>query len=251
MDQAQLEVPHEFRHLGEFRQVFATTVGAVALSMFRSLVPLLVGLGLFALAEFWIVNRNWKYHLAVCIGVLFALQGIRLIIRTLFRRNQKVMIFEKGIAIWRYGKLATYTWHRVEQVDAVVAQAQGAPSSFLSFSFQGRAEDGQTCTYNFHPAGDPIPNLKGLWKVIEEAAGRGRAASAIAAMRMGEEVTFQRTVWDKIVSTQIGISLFGVRVKPRYDDARFIDWSRVDRIALADKPAAPREEGYSSGGICH
>ena len=231
--------------------MFATTAGAVAVSVVRSLVPLALGCGLFALAEYWIVNQNWKYYLVLGIGILLALQGVRLLVRTVLRRNQKVMIFEKGIAIWRYGKMATYRWDQVEQVEAVVAQAQGAPTSFLSFSFQGRTEDGETRTYNFHPAGDPIPNLKGMWKVIEEEAGRGRAASVIAALKAGEEVTFQRTIWGKIVSTQIGISLFGIRAKPRYDDARFLDWSRVERITVVDKPTAPQEDGHTSGGIHH
>lgn len=184
-------------------------------------------------------------------GVLFALQGVRLLVRTLLRWRQKVMIFEKGIAIWRRGELATYPWDRVENVEAVVAQAQGAPSSFLSCSFQGRTESGESRTYNFHPAGDPIPNIKDMWKVIEEAAGSGRAASAIAAVEMGEEVTFQRTIWGTIVSTQIGISLFGVRVKPRYDEGRFLDWSRVEQIAVVDTPTAPMEAGRTSGGISH
>lgn len=251
MDQTQLEVPHQLRPLGEFRQVFATTPGAVAGSIVRSLVPLVTGCVLIALAVFWIVNPNWKYYLAVGIGVLFALQGIRLLFRTLFRWRQKVMIFEKGIAIWRHGELATYTWDRVEQVEAVVAQAQGAPSSFLSFSFQGRTERGETRTYNFHPAGDPIPDIKGMWKVIEEEAARGRAEGTIATVKGGGEVTFQRTIWGTIVSTQIGISLFGVRAKPRYDDAKFLDWSRVERIVVVDNPTAPKEEGYTSGGISH
>src|SRR5687767_700200 len=162
MDQTQLEVPYELRPLGEFHQVFATTPGAVLASMLRSLVPLILGCGLVAIAESWIVTRTWKYYLALGVGVLLALQGIRLVVRTFFRCRQKVMIFEKGIAIWRHGALTTYTWDRVEQVEAVVAQAQGAPSSFLSFSFQGRTQDGELRTYNFHPAGDPIPNLKGL-----------------------------------------------------------------------------------------
>jgi len=251
VDQSQLDVPHQLRPLGEFRHVFATTPGAIAGSILRSLVPLITGCGLVALAVFWIVNPNWKYYLAVGIGVLFALQGVRLLVRTLLRCRQKVMIFEKGMAVWRHGELATYPWDRVEQVEAVVAQAQGAPSSFLSFSFQGRTENGETRTYNFHPAGDPIPNIKGMWKIIEEEAARGRAAGAIAAVKAGEEVTFQRTIWGKIVSTQIGISLFGVRAKPRYDDARFLDWSRVERIVVVDNPTAPKEEGFTSGGISH
>ena len=118
-------------------------------------------------------------------------------------------------------------------------------------SFQGRTEEGETHSYNFHPAGDPIPNLKGLWKIIEEGAGRGRAAAAIEALKAGEEVAFQRTIWGTIVSTQIGISLFGIRAKPRYDEARFLDWSRVVKISVVDKPTAVREEGYTSGGIAH
>jgi hypothetical protein len=251
MDQTQFEVPDEFRHLGEFRQVFATTAGAMARSVFRSVIPLGVGCGLFALAAFWIVKPNWKYYLAILIGTLFTLQGVRLLARTLRRWNQKVLIFEKGIAISRLRELATYTWDRIEQVEAVVAQAQGAPSSFLSFSFQGRSKNGETRLYNFHPAGDPIPNLKGLWKIIDEEAGRARAASAIATVKAGEEVSFQRTIWGAIVSTQIGISDFGVRVKPRYNDARFVDWSRIEQISVVDQPTVPREQGYTTGGIPH
>jgi hypothetical protein len=251
MDQTQFEVPDEFRDLGEFRQVFATTAGAMARSVVRSVIPLGVGCGLFAVAAFWIVNRNWKYYLALLIGTLFTLQGVRLLLRTLRRWNQKVLIFEKGIAISRYRELATYTWDRIEQVEAVVAQAQGAPSSFLSFSFQGRGKNGETRPYNFHPVGDPIPNLKGLWKIIDEEAGRARAASTIAAVKAGEEVTFQRTILGTIVSTQIGISDFGVRVKPRYDDACFVDWSRIEQISVVDQPTVSREQGYTTGGIPH
>lgn len=250
MDETPIEVPEEFRDLGEFRQVFATTARAIVASVIRSLVPLALGCGLIAVAE-GIVQRNWKYYLALGIGVLLALRGIRLLIRTLFRRHQKVMIFEHGIAIWRHGETATYRWEQVEQVEAVVAKAQNAPTSFLSFSFQGRSDDDETRTYNYHPAGDPIPNLKGLWKVIEEGAGRGRGASVLAALEAGEEVTFQKTIWGKIVSTQIGVSLFGIRVKPRYDDARFVDWSLIERISIVDTPTAPQDGGYSSGGIFH
>jgi hypothetical protein len=251
VDQSHLKVPDELRHLGEFREIYATTLSAAAQSMVRSLVPLVLGCGLIAFAQSWIVNRNWKFYVALGIGILLALQGIRLVVRTVLRWRQKVMIFEKGIAIWRYGKLATYPWERIEQVEAVVAKAQGAPTSFLSFSFQGRNDAGETRTYNFHPAGDPIPNLQGLWKVIEEEAGFARVASAIAAMQAGEEVTFQRTIWGTIVSTQIGISLFGIRAKPRYEDDRFLDWSRVEQISVVDHPTAPQEEGYTSGGIAH
>ena len=82
IDQTQFEVPDELRPLGEFRQVFATTAGAVAFSVVRSLVPLALGCGLFALAEYWIVNQNWKYYLALGIGILLALQGFRLLVRT-------------------------------------------------------------------------------------------------------------------------------------------------------------------------
>jgi ribose/xylose/arabinose/galactoside ABC-type transport system permease subunit len=39
MDQTQLEVPYELRPLGELRQEFATTAGAIAHSLFRALVP--------------------------------------------------------------------------------------------------------------------------------------------------------------------------------------------------------------------
>ena len=251
MNQSQNEVPDEFRYLGEFRHVFTTTAGAVAASAFSSLIPFALGIGLIVLAEYWIVNRNWKYYLVFSLGILLAFQGLLLIVRTLFRLRQKVIIFEKGIAIWRSGKLATYRWDQIEQVEAVVAKAQGAPSSFLSFSFQGRTEDGESRTYKFHPAGDPIPNLKGMWKVIEEEAGRGRTASVIAALQAGEAVTFQRNVWGTIVSTQIGISLFGIRVKPRYDDARFLDWSRVEQISVVGQPTAPQDVGYTSGGISH
>src|SRR5262245_19036157 len=123
MGTTQLEVPEELRHLGKFRDVFATTAGAVAVSVLRSLVPLALGCGLVALAEFWIVNRNWKYYLAAVIGILLALQGLRLLVRTAFRRNQKVIIFENGIAIWRYGQMAAYRWDQIEQVEALVAKA--------------------------------------------------------------------------------------------------------------------------------
>src|SRR6476620_6491299 len=115
MDQTQFEVPDEFRHLGEFRQVFATTAGAMASSVFRSVVPLGGGCGLFALAAFWVVIPNWEYYLAILIGTLFTLQGVRWRARTLRRWNQKVLIFEKGIAISRLRELATYTWDRIEQ----------------------------------------------------------------------------------------------------------------------------------------
>jgi hypothetical protein len=251
MDPTRLEVPEEFRPLGELRQVFATTAGAIAVSVVRSVVPLALGCGRLAVAEYWIAEPNWKCYLALGLGLLLALQGVRLLVRTALRRNQKVLIFENGIAIWRYGQMATYRWDQVEQVEAVVAKAEGAPTSFLSFSFRARTDGGETRTYNFHPAGDPIPNLKGLWKVIEEGAGRGRAAGAIAALEAGEEVTFQRTVWGTVVSTQIGISLFGIRAKPRYDDSRFLDWSWVERIAVVDRPTAPQAAGSSSGGIPH
>jgi hypothetical protein len=251
MDQSQIEVPDEFRALGEFRQAFTTTPGAIASSLLRCVPPLALGGGLVALAEYWIVDRNWKYYLAFIAGALLALQGIRVLVRTLLRLRQKVLIFEKGVVVSRSGRMAVYRWDQIEQVEAVVAQAQGAPTSFLSFSFQGRSDDGETRTYNFHPAGDPIPNIKGLWKIIEEEAGRGRAATAVAAVKAGEEVTFQRTVWGKVVSTQIGVSLFGVRAKPRYEAARFLDWSRVERISVVDRPTAYREQGYTTGGISH
>ena len=120
MDQTQFEVPDEFRDLGEFREVFASTMGAIAFSVFRALIPIALASGLFALAHYWIVNQNWKYYLALGVGILLALQGIRLLVRTLLRRNQKVIIFEKGIAICRHGQVATYPWDRVEQVEAVV-----------------------------------------------------------------------------------------------------------------------------------
>jgi hypothetical protein len=249
--ETQLKVPDELRHLGEFRDIYATTLAAVVQSMVRSLVPLVLGGGLIAFAQYGMVNRNWKYYVALGIGILLALQGMRLVVRTVLRWRQKVMIFDKGIAIWRYGRLATYLWDRVEQVEAVIAKAQGAPTSFLSFSFQGRNDAGETHTYNFHPAGDPIPNLQGLWKVIEEEAGFARVASAIATVQAGEEAIFQRTIWGTIVSTQIGVSLFGIRAKPRYEDDRFLDWSRVEQISVVDQPTAPRGEGYTSGGIAH
>src|SRR5262245_40739675 len=251
MDQSQIEVPDEFRALGEFRQAFKTTPGALTTSLLRCIPPLALGGGLVALAEYWIVERNWKYFLALVPGVLLVLPAIRVFVRTLLRLRQKVLIFEKGIVVYRSGRMDVYRWDQVEQVEAVVAQAQGAPSSFLSFSFQGRTDEGETRTYNFHPAGDPIPNIKGLWQIVEEEAGRGRAAGAIAKVKGGEEVTFQRIIWGKVVSTQIGVSLFGIRAKPRYDPDRFLDWSRVDRIAVVNRPTAPREQGYTTGGIPH
>jgi hypothetical protein len=251
MDQSQIEVPDEFRDVGEFRRAFRTTPGAVAYSMLRCVPPLALGGGLVAMAEYWIVDHNWKYYLAIIIGVLLLLQAVRVLVRTLLRLRQKVLIFEKGTVVYRSGRMDVYRWDQIEQVEAVVAKAQGAPTSFLSFSFQGRSDDGETRTYNFHPAGDPIPNIKGLWQVVEEAAGRGRAAAAVAAVKAGEEVTFQRTIWGKIVSTQIGVSLYGIRAKPRYEADRFLDWSRIVRIAVVDRPTAPREEGYTTGGIPH
>jgi hypothetical protein len=90
-----------------------------------------------------------------------------------------------------------------------------------------------------------------MWQIIEEEAGRGRAAGAIAKVKAGEEVTFQRTIWGKVVSTQIGVSLFGICAKPRYDPERFLDWSRLVSVAVVDRPTAPREEGYTTGGIPH
>src|SRR5262245_19009689 len=251
MDQSQIEVPDEFRALGEFRQAFKTTPGALTTSLLRCIPPLALGGGLVALAEYWIVERNWKDFLALVPGILLGAQAVRVFVRTLFRLRQKVLIFEKGIVIYRSGRMDVYRWDQVEQVEAVVAQAQCAPSSFLSFSFQGRTDEGETRTYNFHPAGDPIPNIKGLWQIVEEAAGRGRGAAGVAAVKAGEEVTFQRTVWGKIVSTQIGVSLYGIRAKPRYDADRFLDWSRIERIGLVDRPTAYREAGYTTGGIPH
>ena len=102
-------------------------MAAVAFSVVRSLVPLALGCGLLAIAEYWIVNKNWKYYLVLAIGILLALQGFRLLVRTVLRRDQKVMIFEKGVAIWRNGKMASYRWDQVEKVEAVVAQAEGRP----------------------------------------------------------------------------------------------------------------------------
>ncbi len=249
-DPPAVQVPDELRHLGEFRRVFATTAGAVALSIFRSIIPLLVGAGLIAAAEFWIAARNWKYYLALVFGVLFALQGVRLLVRTAFRLNQKVVLFDRGLAIWRGGRMTAYRWDQIDQVEASVAKAEGAASSFMEFSIRARTDDGEPRTYRFHPAGDPIPDLKGMWQVIDAAAGRGRTASAVAAVQAGEEVTFERTVWGTTVSTQIGVSLFGVRAKPRYGDARFLDWSRVERITVGP-PTGTREPGYSAGGIPH
>jgi hypothetical protein len=250
-DPSPIEVPDELRHLGELRQVFATTAGAVATSVVRALIPLALGGGLVAVAELWLVAGTWKYFVALGLGLLLALQGVRVLVRTMFRRNQKVLIFEKGLAVWRYGQMATFRWDQVDQVEALVAKAQGAPTSFLGFSFRGQSDDGELRTYADHPAGDPIPKLKVLWTTIEEAAGRGRAAAAIAAVAAGEEVTFQRTIWGKVVSTQIGVSLFGIRAKPRYDVSRFLDWSRVEQIALVATPTAAQEEGYTTGGIPH
>jgi hypothetical protein len=119
----------------------------------------------------------------------------------------------------------------------------------MSFSFTARSEDGEVQTYRFDPAGDPIPNLQRLWKVIEEAAGHGRAPAVIAALKAGEEVTFQRTIWGTIVSTQIGISLFGIRARPRHGEERFLDWTRIEKISLVDTPTVPREDGYTSDGF--
>ena len=250
-DPSSLDVPDELRHLGELRQVFATTAGAVANSVVRALIPLALGGGLIAVAAVWLGAGTWKYFVALGLGLLLALQGVRVLVRTMFRRNQKVLIFEKGLAIWRYGEMATFRWDQVDQVEALVAKAQGAPTSFLGFSFRGQADGGEPRTYTYHPAGDPIPNLKVLWTIIEEAAGRGRAAAAIATVTAGEEVTFQRTIWGKVVSTQIGVSLFGIRAKPRYEAARFLDWSRVEQIGLVATPTAAQWKGYTTGGIPH
>src|SRR5262245_54161238 len=201
MDQSQIEVPDEFRALGEFRQAFTTTPGAITQSLLRCIPPLALGGGLVALAEYWIVERNWKYYLALIPGVLLLLQTVRVFVRALLRLRQKVLIFEKGIVVYRSGRMDVYRWDQVEQVEAVVAQAQGAPSSFLSFSFQGRTDDGESRTYNFHPAGDPIPNIKGLWQIIEEGAGRGKSAGAIAKVKAGEEANLQRQRRDNVVAT--------------------------------------------------
>lgn len=250
MDQIKRELRESLGPLGEFRQMFATTWFGFAVSVIRSLIPLALGCGLIAAAEYWLVT-NWKHYLALVSGVLLTLQGLRLLVRTLLRRDQKLLVFEKGIAVWRYGRLATYPWSQLDQVEANVAKAEGAPTSFLGFSFVGRNQDGAVCKYNFHPAGDPIPNLKSLWQIIDQEVGRSRGADAIATLQAGQEVSFQRVIWGKVVSTQIGISLFGIRVKPRYDPERFLNWYWVDRIAVVETPEATREEGYSSGGISH
>src|SRR5262245_10031300 len=118
MDQTRIVVPDELRSLGEFRRAFAPTAGAIVVSVIRSLVPLVLGCGLIAVAEYWIVDRNWKYGLAVVFGALLALQGVRLLIRTLLRCRQTVLIFEKGMAIWRSGRLAVFRWDQIEQVEA-------------------------------------------------------------------------------------------------------------------------------------
>ena len=188
-DSSPLEVPDELRHLGELRQVFATSAGAVANSVVRALIPLALGGGLIAVAEYWLVAGAWKYYAALGLGLLLALQGVRVLVRTVFRRNQKVLIFEKGLAVWRYGQMATYRWDRWTRSRPLSRRA-GAPTSFLGFSFRGQSDGGEPQTYTYHPAGDPIPNLKVLWTIIEEAAGRGRGAAAIAAVEAGEEVTF-------------------------------------------------------------
>src|SRR4026207_479447 len=128
MDQSQIEVPDEFRPLGEFRQAFTATPGAITVSFLRCIPPLAPGGGLVAMAEYWIVDHNWKYYLAVVIGALLLLQTVRVFVRTLLRLRQKVLIFEKGIVVYRSGRMDVYRWDQVEQVEAVVAQAQGAPS---------------------------------------------------------------------------------------------------------------------------
>jgi hypothetical protein len=234
MSETQLDIPDELRPLGEFREVFATTVGGIIQSVIRSLIPLAMGAFLVFAADRWLVGRNWKYYALTFVGGLLVLNGLHRLVRTFLRRNQKVMIFEHGLAIWRRGVLSTYRWEQIDQIEALIARSEGAPSSFLSFRFIGTNDDGTSQSFSYHPAGDPLPNQERLWKLIEDETGKAQVASIIQDLQDGKEVTFERIVWGKTVSTRFDLTSYGIRAKPRYGISKYLDWSNLDSIQVRD-----------------
>jgi len=161
---------------------------------------------------------------------------VRILVRTWLRRRQKVAVFEHGVALWRNDVLTAWRWDQVEDVDATFSTSEGAASTLAFFSFVCRSDDGRRTKVRFNPAGDPIPNLRELWRVLEEGSARSRIAAVQEEVAAGKEPVFVKKIWGKAVGTKVGVSRWGIRATPRYESPRFLDWLRVESVtADADR----------------
>src|SRR5437870_5625751 len=90
---SQLEMPAELQNLGEMRQLFEPSEVSRLAAYGRGLLSLVLGAGMIAAGETFLVPRTWKYYVLVSIGVLLVLNALRILIRALRRRRQKVAVF--------------------------------------------------------------------------------------------------------------------------------------------------------------
>src|SRR5262245_50529753 len=231
-----VEMPDELRGLGEYRQLFQSTGRGLWSSTVRSVLPMLAAAAMVAAAEKWLVPRTWKYYLLCSVAALMFLNGVWILVRTWLRRRQKVAVFEHGVALWRNDVLTAWRWDQIEDVDATFSTSEGAASTLAFFSFVCRSDDGRRTKIRFNPAGDPIPNLRELWRVREEGSARSRIAAVQDEVAAGQEPVFVKKIWGKAVGTKVGISRWGIRATPRYESPRFLDWLRVESVtADADR----------------
>ena len=217
-------LPEELHQLGELRQIFESTGLSVLGAVWRGLFPMLVAAGLFVAAEIWLVPRTWKYYSLVALAGLTFLNGIRVVVIALTRRQQKLATFEKGFAHWRNTVLTYYRWDQVDYVDTSEA--------FFGFTIHCRSDDGTREKIHFDRSSDPTGNLRGLWREVEEQSAQTRIPEMIRQVDAGKEVHFVRTIWGKEVGTKAGISSVGIRAKPRYLDWRYLEWDQVVSVAV-------------------
>ena len=206
--------------------MFDASTHRVWAATLRGLLPMAIAALLIVVADRWFPARGWKYFLIAFAAVGMFLNGIRVIVQAWRRREQKVALFEDGFALWRNGKLSTYLWRDVVELEV--------SPEFFGFTAICRGATGRVDKVHFDAVSDPTSQLRELCRELEAHVFRDRLPALFAAIEKGDEVTFVRKVWGKEVGTKIGLSRAALSITPRYKTARLFEWPEIDSIT-ADK----------------
>ena len=140
-------MPDELRRLGQFRLLFETSRMSVLASIVGGLIPMALAIALLLGASHWFPARDWKYYLVGAVAGGLFLNGARVLMQAWRRRAQKIATFDRGFAVWRYGRLSTFEWSEVVEVDSSPA--------FFGFAVVCRTAAGEQKKFSFDAATDP------------------------------------------------------------------------------------------------
>lgn len=229
--EANSSMPAELRELGEMQRVFDSTPSSFGASLARGIFPITVSLVMVVIGEIWLVPRTWKYYLLVGIAIVMFLNGVRVVVQSMLRRNQKVALFEKGFALWRNDVLTSHRWDSVEQVYAVFSRGDDSQrGAMLSFTVTCKDEGDERSKVHFDPAGDPTANLLELYREMEERSCQSRIPAAIAKFEQGDTLSFGKELSRANVGPRVNLDKIGIHYQPRHGSADTLEWERVVSI---------------------